>query len=342
MQKTIDERKLEQTVLESLGDSDMSTTTQTEEKALLRQREVQQLLGVGRDRVRSLIESGELPVVRFGPKTRRFDPADVLALAERLKTKGRSKQSGGGCLMRGGHRYADVKASLAAAEKDRHEHRCELGRLRGPRGPTGPRPKWSGKRAAFYVPVGLDMERYVGSDSEGNPVPWRDCAGYFLNLCHWQWVCWRADGDGFLHLPYDLLTKITPREVWVPLRAKLLADGVIECDRVSDTGRAYGYRVTPDYWKTRRVYCPEAVRECKNTANVPEDVERFIRVCEEGRFYESHTVYIPSSASSRLRRGGLSGGGSWSPGSEATPPTGWCSSRPRPRVPRTRPTVTLC
>jgi excisionase family DNA binding protein len=51
--------------------------------------------GYRRGCVRSLIESGELPVVRFGPKTRRFDPADVLALAERLKTKDRSKQSGG-------------------------------------------------------------------------------------------------------------------------------------------------------------------------------------------------------------------------------------------------------
>jgi hypothetical protein len=151
--------------------------------------------------------------------------------------------------MRGGHRYADVKASLAAAEKDRHEHRCELGRLRGPRGPTAPRHKWSGTKAVFYWPDKLDK----GAVPE--ELFWY--AAYFLHLVRWRYVRWRANPEGFSQLLYSLLEKVIPRKTLAEVKRLLIGRGIVDCDNTSGCGKAFGYRLTPEYRPAHKIVCTD-------------------------------------------------------------------------------------
>lgn len=61
-------------------------TTPVEDHRLLLVSEAAERLGLSRTTVYSLIDSGELPTVRFG-RAVRVDPTDLAALIERRKTK---------------------------------------------------------------------------------------------------------------------------------------------------------------------------------------------------------------------------------------------------------------
>lgn len=117
---------------------------------------------------------------------------------------------------------------------------------------------WRQRRArtpAFYVPVKLNPELIP-------PEKWL-FAAYFLNLLHWKWITWRADANGFIRLKWEYLTRVLPRPIWPELRTQLVALGVIEVDghfhfrAGGDHPKCMGYRLMPDYRKTKRILCTD-------------------------------------------------------------------------------------
>jgi hypothetical protein len=109
------------------------------------------------------------------------------------------------------------------------------------------------KPAAFYIPVNLDPRAFTAED--------RDYGHYFLNQLHWRYVCFRADGDGFVRLKWDYLTRVIPRPVWHRIHDVLTLDGgrsgpVVETDGWYAPGRkAIGFRLGPAYRAVYRVEC---------------------------------------------------------------------------------------
>lgn len=126
---------------------------------------------------------------------------------------------------------------------------------------TVPKPTRKAKTAsparelAFYVPVTFDSKQF--------PEDQRDLVHYFLNLLHWKWLCWQADeGTGFVRLKHDYLTKIIPRACWLEIRDRLVELGVIEWDKsYRRNTKSFGFKLAPDYRKTRRVVCAD---DCLN------------------------------------------------------------------------------
>lgn len=84
-----------------------------------------------------------------------------------------------------------------------------------------------------------------------------DYSNYFLNLLHWGWIRWQADGNGFIPLKGEYLRKFIRKELWTELRDSLINAGVIECDWHYIKGeKSYGYRLTPRYaTKAKKVLC---------------------------------------------------------------------------------------
>src|SRR5262245_2990374 len=87
-------------------------------------------------------------------------------------------------------------------EQERRTRRSESARKgHQSREPRRPPPR-NYKPAAFYVPVGADLEQLLGR------LHWY--GAYLLNLIHMRTVWWRSDPDGFVPLKLAYLRKIIP------------------------------------------------------------------------------------------------------------------------------------
>ncbi len=106
-------------------------------------------------------------------------------------------------------------------------------------------------KPGFYVPVNLRPSLI--------PRGQRQFAAYFLNLLHWKWLCWQADERGFIRLKQEYITRIILPEVWPEIRDRLWGKGVIHWDSTWTPGkRSQGYRLAPEFRKTRRIPCTSA------------------------------------------------------------------------------------
>ena len=105
--------------------------------------------------------------------------------------------------------------------------------------------------ATFYVPIEFDSSMF---DQVHLPY-----AQFFLNLLHWKWICWRADKNNFIYLKYDYLIRIVPRTVWREVKETLVKARIVETDKTVIAGeKCLGFRVTPKYWKTRKIECQDS------------------------------------------------------------------------------------
>jgi hypothetical protein len=98
----------------------------------------------------------------------------------------------------------------------------------------------------------------VNLDPDTFPPDLRWFVAYFISLIHWKWCCRKENAAGFVQLHSRLLARVIPGGVLKKVKRLLLDRGVIECDREVVIGRkSLGYRLTPDYRQTRRVFCPD-------------------------------------------------------------------------------------
>ena len=85
-------------------------------------------------------------------------------------------------------------------------------------------------------------------------------AAWFLNLINWRWICWRADGDGFVRLKCDYMRNVI-RSSLNEVRRVLNDSGVIDWDRTYVKGeRSMRYRIREPYQHTRVVECNDEKR----------------------------------------------------------------------------------
>ena len=106
------------------------------------------------------------------------------------------------------------------------------------------------KTPAFYVPVSFDSSMF--------PVEQQDYVHYFLNLLHWKTIHWQADHKGFVNLKHRYLCRVIPKAIWPDIRERLDAEGIVEWDRhYCPDYKCYGFRLTEEFRKTRRVACTD-------------------------------------------------------------------------------------
>ena len=120
---------------------------------------------------------------------------------------------------------------------------------------------------SFHVPVNDQWSRNLDSDH------WSEAA-YFMNLLHWRWLCWRADGDGFVRLKAEYLHRIIDSRILRKIRPVLVDTGVVDWDHTYIEGkRSMGFRITPPFWITRRVNC-RSQNVCHRIWRLQDEAER--------------------------------------------------------------------
>jgi hypothetical protein len=123
------------------------------------------------------------------------------------------------------------------------------------------------KPLAFYVPVNLDPTVIRKGQ--------RQLAAFFLNLLHWRWCCWQADANGWIRLKQEYITRVIPPDVWPALRDRLIGRRIVQHKDLWTPGKCcMGYRVAPEYRKTKRIECTdpelaERIRQVYASESVP-------------------------------------------------------------------------
>lgn len=126
--------------------------------------------------------------------------------------------------------------------------------------------------AAFYVPVNSQLQ-----------PQFEEYDAYFLNLLHWKWLCWQADGRGWIRLKTRYITRVIPRDVWPNLCETLVGQAVIYQSGFFVPGVcSRKYQIAPDHRCTRRLGCSNPVlaariRSVYDERNHLQPVHRWLR-----------------------------------------------------------------